>query len=461
MAKQKKTTQGSVYIETSKGVFPYDMLRKAEIKTNKRTSQQLESVQKWMTLNSLVPPPYPPMALLNLYESNSVFWRCVNQLAIDVAGLGWSLKVKPDKKDNDTELKKINDFLIRPNPDDSFRDILKRLLIDWGNIGWFGMEVARNNKGDIIDIYHVPAHTLKVHKSKKKYAQIRNNMKAWFKKFGDPKNISSKTGEEIKGKGRNKANELIFYKNYYPKSDYYGVPNIISAIGDVIGLIGLRDYNLSFFENFGVPAALIILEGEWEEGSQKAVSDFLNKELKGTDNAHKTLVVEQPDNCKFQYHKLSVDVKEGSFKLYEKARQEDILIAYSMPPERIGIRVVGKLGGNVAEEATKVYVHSVVEPLQLDVEDLINNKLLQSEIYQFKFNDIDTRDLDLLIKQLGYQIERGMKTPNEARNILGDKPYTEGDKFFILSSLIPIGEPNSEDAFSKQEQELLDGISDT
>ena len=456
MATQKKTKQGSVYVETSKGVFPFDMLRKAEIKPAKKTSQQLASVQKWMTLNNLIPPPYPPMALLNLYESNSVFWRCVNQLAIDVAGLGWSLAIQPDKKDNAAELKRINDFLIRPNPDDSFRAILKRLLIDWGSVGWFGMEVAKNNKGDIVDIYHIPAHTLKVHKSKKKYAQIRNNKKAWFKKFGEPKNISSKTGEEIKGRGRNKANELIFYKNYYPKSDYYGVPNIISAIGDVVGLIGLRDYNLAFFENFGVPAALIVLEGDWEEGSQKAVSDFLNKELKGTDNAHKTLVVEQPDNCKFQYHKLSVDVKEGSFKLYEKARQEDILIAYSMPPERIGIRVVGKLGGNVAEEATKVYVQSVVEPLQLDMEDLINNKLLQSEIYRFKFNDIDTRDLKELVDRLGYEIERGMTSPNEARNELGRKPYQQGDKFYIMSSLIPVGEPNSEDALSKVEQEFLD-----
>jgi len=460
MAKKEKPKKGSVYIETTKGVFPFEMLRKAEVK-NKSTSQQLASVQKWMTLNNLIAPPYPPMALLTLYESNSIFWRCVNQLAIDVAGLGWSLKVRQDKKDNEGELKRINDFLIRPNPEDSFRAILKRLLIDWGSIGWFGLEVAKNNKGDIVDIYHVPGHTLKVHKSKEKYAQVRNNKRTWFKRYGEEKNISAKTGEEMKGRGRGKANELIFYKNYYPKSDYYGVPNIISAVGDVIGLIGLRDYNLAFFENFGVPAALIVLEGDWEEGSQKTVSDFLNKELKGTENAHRTLVVEQPENCKFSYTKLGVDVKEGSFKLYEKARQEDILVAYSMPPERIGIRVVGKLGGNVAEEATKVYVLSVVEPLQLDMEDLINNKLLQSEIYEFKFNDIDTRDLDLLVKRLGYMIERGMKTPNDAINELGGKPYVNGDKYYMMSSLVPAGEPNPEDAFAKEQEEILDGISDT
>lgn len=449
---KEKIQRGRVYVETSKGIFPYELLQKAEMKSS---SKQLEPSLKWMATNDLIPTPYPPMSLLTLYESNSIFWRCVNQLAIDAAGLGWNLQVKEDKKDNDTEKKRIYEFLGKPNPDDSFRNILKQLLIDWGTIGWFGLEVARNNKQDIAEIYHVPAHTLKVHKSKKKYCQIRNNKKAWFKKFGEPENISAKTGKEFAGRGRDRANELIFYKNYYPKSDFYGVPNVISAIGDIMGLIGLRDYNLAFFENYGVPAALIVLEGEWDEGSDKTVSDFLNKEIKGSTNAHRTLVVTQPDKCKFHYQKLGIDVKEQSFKLYEKTRQEDILIAYSMPPERVGIRVVGKLGGNVAEEATKVYVQSVVEPLQLDLEEIINEKLLQSEIYDFKFEDIDLRDYTALVERVTKEVGAGLLTPNEGRNELGLKPYPEGDKFYIASTFIEAGEAVAEGKLSKEDEEKL------
>lgn len=452
MAKKEKIQKGSVYIETSKGIFPYELLQKAQ---EEGKSKQLEPTQKWMTQNGLVPPPYSPMSFLSLYESNSIFWRCVNQLAIDSAGLGWSLQLKEDKKDNQADLDKLHEFLNHPNSDDSFRSILKQLLIDWGTIGWFGLEVARNNKQDIAEIYHVPAHTLRVHKSKKKFCQIRNNKKAWFKKFGETQNISAKTGKEIAGRSRDKANELIYYKNYYPKSDFYGVPNIISAIGDIMGLIGLRDYNLAFFENFGVPAALIVLEGDWETGSEKKVSDFLNKELKGSSQAHRSLVVTQPDKCKFNYQKLGVEVKEASFKLYEKTRQEDILIAYSMPPERVGIRVVGKLGGNVAEEATKVYVQSVVEPLQLDLEEIINTQLLQSEFYRFKFNDIDTRDLIALSERLAKEIGVAMKTPNEARNELGMKPYLEGDKFYVATNLIEAGEADLENKLSKEDEENL------
>ncbi len=174
------TKTGSVYIQTTKGVYPYSILQKAE---NKTSSRQLKSVSKWMTANDLVPPPYPPDILLTLYESNPIFWRCVNQMAIDVAGLGWSLQLQEGKKESQVELERLHKLLDKPNPDESLRAILKKLLIDWGAIGWFGLEVVRDNKGGISELHHLAAHTLHIHESKEKYAQIRNNKKVWFKKF--------------------------------------------------------------------------------------------------------------------------------------------------------------------------------------------------------------------------------------------------------------------------------------
>ena len=461
MAKEKSKKGHVCYVETSKGIFPYEYLQKAETKSS---SKQLASTEKWMTQNDLVPPPYNPMSLWTLYESNSIFFRCVNQLAIDVAGLGSNFNLREDKKEDKTELRRLNDFLEHRNSDDdSLRNIFKKLLIDWGAIGYFGLEIARNNKGDIGELFHVPAHTLRVHKSKKKYAQVRNNKKMWFKKFGEEGNISAKTGKDFTGRGnrRDSANELVFYKNYYPKSDYYGVTNAISAVGDIMGLIGLRDYNLAFFENYGVPSALIVLEGGWDEGSDMKVSDFINKKLKGSSNAHKTLVVSSPsgldtEDNKFTYQKLGVDTKEGSFRLYEKSRQENILVAYSMPFQRIGITpTVGKLGGNVAAEQTTIYVQGVVEPLQLDLEEIIN-EILQSEIYEFKFKDIDTRDLIALTERLTKEIASAIKTPNQAINELGGKPYLEGDKFYIASNLVQTGEADDENTLSKEDEELID-----
>ncbi len=58
MAKAKvNKPKGSVLVETSKGVFPFSVLQKAESNT---TSKQTKDRGKYMTINDLIPYPYPP-----------------------------------------------------------------------------------------------------------------------------------------------------------------------------------------------------------------------------------------------------------------------------------------------------------------------------------------------------------------------------------------------------------------
>ena len=277
MAVKTKKPKGSVLVQTSKGVFPFSTLQKAESTT---TSKQTQGRDKYMTIKDLVPYPYPPESFLLLYESNSTFWACANQIAKDVAGLGWKLLLKEGKSENTEELNRLSEFLNRPNPEESLRNIFKNLLIDYNTIGWFGIEVVRNNSGEISEIYDVPAHTFKIHKTKDKFCQTRNTKNVWFKRFGYEKNISAKDGKDGTFNIKTRANELIYFKNTYRRSTYYGIPNVIAAIGDVIGLIGARDYNLAFFENYGIPSAIIVLEGGWDKGSDRTVMNFLNKEIK-------------------------------------------------------------------------------------------------------------------------------------------------------------------------------------
>jgi PBSX family phage portal protein len=443
----KPVRKGKVFIHTNRGALvPFAELQQHRIQ--KESSQIRADENKWIRENGVLPHIYPVDAFLTMYESSIIFARCVQQVAIDVTGLGWTLNPRDKEVKNQQELDRVKGFLKTPNPEESFRSILKNLMIDWGTVGWFNIEIVRNRVGDIEEIYRVPASTMYIHQDRKRFVQYRGHKKVWFKKFGVEDQYSRVDGSPVKGKSRKQlANEMIYYRNTAPGSDYYGVPNILPAAGDMVGLVSQRDYNLSFFANYGVPAAIVRLTGEWETGAEDTITKFLNEEFKGTDQQHRSLVIREPEEGKLDYTPLvaKTSEKEGSFRLYELARKENVLTAYSMPPERVGIRVVGKLGGNVAEEATKIYVASVVEPLQKDLEDIINDKILGLSTYEFKFTDIDTRDHDALIKRMGYQIERGMKTPNEARTELGQESYEEGNKFFMMSTLVEIGQKEDED----------------
>jgi len=429
-------------------VFTYTYTKKGELvpantllRPIKKQSKQKSEEHTWELEDGLVEPPYPINVLMLLFQ-NSIYASTVRQIAKDVAGQGWDIVPKEEGKENEAEFQRVKEHIDNISPEVSLRNLFENLIIDWGHIGYFGIEVGRNPKGEPSEIYRCPAHTLRIHKSKNKFCQKRETNKVWFKKYGYEKDIAQSSGKEGRFSYQKRGNELIYYKNFYPYSDFYGVPNIISAVPELLEYQSIKSYNSNFFDNYGVPEAIVKLEGDWEDGTEEKITRFIDEEIRGTENAHRTMVMHPAEGCKFEWIPLQkTEKKESSFLNQQKMDRDNILIAYSMPPERIGIRVVGPLGGNVTEEANKIYFEKVVCPLQNDLAEIIN--LLISEIsdnYKFQFHQADIRNKKELTEQHTEQIEHGIKTPNEARKELGLKGYPEGDKFYIASNLIEVGE---------------------
>jgi len=452
----------SAFIYTSKGLFPISVLKAAERKKKKATSTQLKEETSFLSQNDLVPYPFEARTLLELKDNCAFFDRCVKQIAKDVVGQGWRLELREGKKEAPKEKESILAFIENcgGDRDETFEETLERGVIDWGYIGWWGWEVSRDDKDIVNGLWHVPAQTFYLHKSHKKYCQKRGQDEAWFKRFGLEEQITLKDGKavgeeklrEIKEMDEKKrpmlANELIYYKNYYPQSEYYGAPNILPSIGAVMGLIGVRDYNLAFFENYGIPAALIVLKGKWNQETAKQISDFIDVELKGSEQSHKTFCIHPPKDGEFEYIKLGIEVKEGSFKIYQKSLRDEILLDYSMPPYRIGVAEVGALGGSTAPEATKNYAQGVIAPLEEVVERLVTKKLfvqgLKAESYLFCLNEIDLRDLDAEAARDAIYFGLGARTSNQILKRQGKEPYAEGNQYYVSSTYLPAGEETIE-----------------
>jgi len=456
------------WVVTSTGVYPADEISKQSGKGKKKKVKKAKDVKskqiaerEYLDQNGLIPLPFEVSSLLKLQGNCSYFDACVKQIAKDVVGQGWTIQPVDDKKENEAEKQKIEEFIAESggDRDETFEDTLERGLIDWGVIGWWGWEISRGDDNEINGIWHVPARTIRVHESYDKYCQIKDNKKAWFKRFGLEGDIDIKDGSLLAESDPNKqAPEMIFYKNYYTGSDYYGAPNILPSVGSVLGLIAVRDYNLAFFENYGVPAAIVYLTGKWDKKSAKQISDFIDVEIKRTENAHKTIVMHSPEGGTMEWIPLDMtqSKKEGSFEWYKKSSSEEVLVAYKMPPYRIGIAEQGSLGGSTAPEATKIYISSVTTPLENVVNRLVTNKILHEGLncktYKFVLNGVDLRDKDAEVKRQQALFSMGAVTPNQIRQQQGKETYgTEGDQYYIASTYIPIGE----EAVEKREGALI------
>ena len=445
--KTKKNRIGTVYSTGQKD--KKKLIFKNEKKEIQKSTKQISEEKRWIGQIGLIPhPPYSFDTLYELYEHCEYFSACVNQIAEDTAGLGWKLILKEDIKESSEtkeELEKINALLKHPNPKQSLKQVFSDVLGCRGIMGFAGFEIVKNMKREIVEIYPVRGTNLFIHRDRNKYCQQIDNKKVWFKDFGYEKNVNAETGEEgtsIPFKQR--ANELIFFGTDYGRSTYYPIPKILPATASIVCLLEIKAYNLSFFSNYSVPAYAVILEGDWNEEVSEYIVQFLDTEVKGSNNQNKTLVLTVPEEGKITFKPLSVDVKEGSFKAYQTLLEDDILLAFSMPPYRLGKAVVGRLGGTNTREATSIYKQSVIEPLQELLENIINQLIIENGLdchsYIFKFNDIDVRDLDAEVERYYKLIGCGVLTPNQVINLLGiGEDYPDGDKHYMASTFVEIG----------------------
>ncbi len=424
---------------TSKGrLVGDDILNKY---TTKEASQQLkaDAFQSAYGPEKLVVPLYNPLQLTNLLEMNTYHMRCCKIKARDSAGLGWLIKSKVDGLEESTEFNTLRGFF-----EDQLEPItttLDRMMYDYEVMGYGALELTREgykHDGEPANLFHIPAHTLRVHLSGEKLCQIRGGKKKWFKFIGVEKDIDKATGQEypLGSLDVNKcATEIIWFKNYTPKSDYYGMPDIIPALGAIYGDISRRDYNIAFFDNYGVPAYAVFITGDFDMGDtdengrtdfEKTIEDHFKNLRK---EPHSTLILSVPSGqggeVEIKFEPLSVETKEASFRLYRTDNRDEVLSAHAVPPYRAGIAETGSLGGSTAEESTEIYKTSVIKPRQEMIETALNLHVVQNgfEIYEWEFRlgSIDNTDEEHDLKMVQGLFSMGAITPNQIINHFGER----------------------------------------
>jgi PBSX family phage portal protein len=433
-------------------------------------------------------PLYNPLSLSYLLELNVYHMRCCQTKAKDTAGLGWELK---DTEGTDTSAMKDNIENILKDMDESLSKSLYRACVDWEAIGYGVLEIVRESHkadGELAKIYHLPAINFRVHITGNKYMQRVGAEHVWFKKINYPMDIDCKTGKEYplgSLKPEDRATEIIFWENYSPRCTYYGVPDIVPAMGAVQGDISRRDYNISFFDNYGVPAYAVYITGDFDPGEpvdKNGNPDELGKtplewEIEAhfdeaSKNPNSVLILSIPSvsddgggDVEIKFQPLSVEIKESSFRLYRQDNRDEILAAHGVPPYRLGIVETGTLGSNVAEEATKVYKTSVIEPRQAIIEDFFNKDILWGMFgaydLEFKIAAIDAEDEDTDITMAVKLFENAAMTPNELiKNFGGRFGLKESDHEAMNLHYIKGKAIDGDNTSSDEVKEILNGLND-
>lgn len=458
MVKKKKEpiiTGGIIYedgsIETFEEIEKKKSTKKKDKKPKERksygdvdTAKIAETEKSFGKIGGLVSPPYKMLTLTKLPLINTFHNKCISVKAADVVGKGYRIDLIEGLPKNDAQLKNLQEFIREaPETGRTFGQIVNNWVVDRLTTGNGGVEIARDAKQMPALITHIPFYTLQVHEDNKRWCHIVDTERVWFKKFGIEQNYDKENGEKMSVFDRDtSAHELLLLQNYTSLSSYYGIPEIISAIGAIMGSKFEADYNLMFFQNMAIPRyAIIVTGGKLSIQIKRKIRDYFIREIKG--NAHSTLYLEIPatdpgtPDVKVDFKELDVREKEASFKFYRKALIEEILVANGVPPYKVGMAIRGTLGGELGEELIDNYVSCEIEPLQTEIEDLLY--LVTKEIapnYIIRFNDLDIRNEKRLCEINTKYVEKAIMSINEAREPLGLINVGEdGDKVGIFTQM--------------------------
>ncbi|MBZ4649192.1 phage portal protein [Thermosipho sp. (in: thermotogales)] len=407
--------------------------------------------------NGVVEPPYNPILWASLMEKNTRLSKLIRTYAQNTVGRGYKISpIVPFTKDTTEEEKReinrqieiVNSVFKKPNKRMPFSTIMKLCKIDEEATGNGYLEVARNEANKIKGLYHVPSHTVRVRKGGLGFVQIRNGKKVYFKPIGADFDIDIETGDKYPLNSlpyKRRANEMIQFLIYSPRSSYYGVPRYTGTAIAIAGnqLAGRR--NLAFFKNDATPRLVIsVSNGQLTPDSVAEIKSFVESLGKGAENAHRVMVIQAkskmlgPDaqaNTKIEVTPLTVGITDdGSFLKYRQANDEELR-------ESFGIDSIFLGSGLTANRATAQIARNITNEQEFlpDIEEkeyMINSYIVEAiladegikpEDIKIKFEFIrpkstdDVQDAEIFVRYL----QGGGITPNDIRHKLGLPEFKE------------------------------------
>ena len=385
----------------------------------------------------LVQPYYSFERMAYLLEINVYHANCVRVKAQDTVGQGWELK-PAERIDNPSESQLEVAKEVLENQQVDLVETLRRMMTDYEGMGNGYLEIGRQDDrpdGPVVFISHIPGQTVRIESGFNKFCQLRSLKYAWFRKFGYKKDVNLLTGDEGEpGTVSTRGNELIPFSKYTSRTDYYGMPEALPAVGAMLGSALSRDYNIKFFENFGVPAFVVSVSGDYDLGEldehgkykiQKTVEGYF-RTMQREPHSNMLLMVpsEAGGKVEVEIKPLSVDIKEASFRLYRRDNRDEIISSHRVPPYRIGIAETGSLGGSTADKADEIYVQSIINPNQKMIERAINRLILPTlgvTDWRFVLNDVDLDQESRDMEVAGFMVQNGAMTPNQLIRYFGPR----------------------------------------
>ncbi|PEQ68952.1 phage portal protein [Bacillus cereus] len=431
------------------------------------TSQQIydDPFENAYENDHIIRPPYNIRELKLVAENSTILQQCVEAYAANIVSFGmvpnysfdYRAADKSKQKKADEEWEKLRFFLKYLSFDEIPETIIEWSLADREKTGNGYLEVIRNGIGDPSAIEYVDCVNMRVTKLTdvvetevtvmennqlitvpvpkrfRKYVQISNDKRSFFKEYSDPRFMNKNTGQFTSNhNGADEANEIIHLKN---GPGAYGKPRYLGHLISILGARKAEELNYYYFKNGRhIPAAVIVENGQLTKDSYQEIQQYMSG-VQGVDNSHKFMLLEaegietESDVGEGDVKPVKVQIKsladmlqqDALFLDYDTKTRDKLRSAFRLPPLYTGeSQEYNKATAQTAKQVTEEQVFGPQRNLISGKFTTLFCQSLGLHYVSIMLKGPSTSDPVEKAKALIPLINAGTITPNDPRDLAGE-----------------------------------------
>lgn len=261
---------------------------------------------------------------------------------------------------------------------ETFDNFVEKIVLDYLIFGGFAFQVIRNGNGDIAELYYLDFRKIRINEEEDTI---------YFNKTWDNNRVQPIVYERYVNNSR-QPNSVFYYKGRLTRNQY-PCPIYISAITSIEISTQIAEYHLNNLLNGFSPSVII----NFNNGSN--LSDEVMDEIEqdvyekfcGSQNASKILLSFN-DNTEHSttFDRLSDDGLVDKYNTLQTTIEKDIFTAF-----RINKLLLGDSSENTGFnkqaylESFALYNKTVVNPIQTEIEEVINSVLGEGALHFDEF----------------------------------------------------------------------------
>lgn len=358
---------------------------------------------------------------------------CVNTLKEKITKTKWLIKnIDPLADEEDDRIKKVSDLLKNPNPNDTFRSFLDKILEDLLVLDSVAIEKTRYPGGELARLFYVDASTIRPvfdeygnddieialpngNTLPVSYLQIFNNSL-----YGGPE-----SGDIVAAWAKQDFINFHMHPQGEVTAFGYGLSPLEGVLSVVNNLLNTDNYNGSYFDEGAFPPLIMQLEGQLDQRQLEAYREYVYGQIEG--NFHRPAIMAGGGELKIHNLKDMTN-HDMEFMEYTMFLAKLMAAAYGLSPQDIGL--TDDVGSKNVSETQKDLSESKGYGSILNLlKEIFNNEILYKDFgytdLEFEWIAEDSEDPEISSKIYDMALRNGTMTVNEVREKMGELPYED------------------------------------